>query len=127
MEGWINYIAHSFASTDGSLSQYEISFLTEKKIEVDENGKILITNQDEYRSTLKKLLFIFRRFGKDFDLKHSEPDLWRRLREIEKTRHLIVHPKDREQEIQISLREAEKCYETVSRTVDLLKEKIFDV
>jgi hypothetical protein len=125
LEGWINYIAYSFVNTDHSLNQYEIALLTEKRIEVDDDGKIQITKQDEYRSTLKKLLFVFRRFGNDFDLKHNQADLWRRLREIEHIRNLIVHPKDTEHDIPISLKEAEKCYDTVQTTIDLLKEKIY--
>ena len=69
MEGWVNYIAYSFAQTDPSLGQYEISFLKEKKIEIDQNGIIRISKQDEYRPTLTKLVFILRRFGNNFDLR----------------------------------------------------------
>lgn len=127
MEGWINYISNSFAKTDHSLNEYEISFLIEKKIEVDEKGLIKIVKQDEYHPTLKKLVFIFRRFGNNFDVKSLQPDLWKNLKEIEATRHSIVHPKDREHDIQISLKEAEKCYDTVLATVDLLKEKIYNL
>jgi len=126
LEGWINYISTSFAKTDHTLSQYEISFLIEKRIEVDEKGLINITKQDDYHPALKKLVFIFRRFGKNFDLKYSRPELWRDLKEIEATRHSIVHPKDREQSMKVSLEEAEKCHKTVLTTINLLKEKIYD-
>lgn len=126
MEGWVNYIAHSFAEADTSLTKYELSFLKEKKIDVDEDGIIRITNQDEYRPTLTKLVFIFRRFGNDFDLKHSLPDLWRQLKEIERIRHSIVHPKTRDEELYLSLEDAEKCLNVVVQVSNLLKEKIYD-
>ena len=126
LEGWINYVGTSFARTDRTLSQYEVSFLTEKRIEIDDRGLISITKQDDYHPALKKLLFIFRRFGRDFDFKHSKPDLWRELKEIEAIRHSVVHPRSREQGTKVSLEEAEKCYETVLTTINLLKEKIFD-
>ena len=126
MEGWVNYIAYSFAEADHSLTEYEISFLKEKKIEVDEDGIIRITNQDEYRPTLTKLVFILRRFGDNFDLKHSLPDLWRQLKEIERIRHSIVHPKTRDEELYLSLEDAEKCLDVVVKIVNLLKERIYD-
>lgn len=126
MEGWINYIAYSFAQTDHSLSEYEVSFLKEKKIEIDENGIIRITKQDEYHPTLTKLVFILRRFGNNFDLRNTMPDLWHDLKEIEKIRHSIVHPKTREQEVCISLKDAEKCFDAVVKMVNLLKEKIYE-
>jgi len=106
MEGWINYIAHSFAQTDSSLTKYEISFLREKKITVDENGLVQITNQDEYRPTLTKLVFVLRRFGTSCDLKQNLPDLWRRLKVAEQTRHSIAHPKTRDQELKLGLQDA---------------------
>jgi len=126
LEGWINYIAHSFADAASSLSEYEISFLKEKKIMVDEDGILRITEQDEYRPTLTKLVFILRKFGDNFDLKHSLPDLWRRLKEIEKIRHSIVHPKTRDEELNIELDDAANCYTTVIELVDLLKEQIYE-
>jgi len=126
MEGWVNYIAHSFAEADHSLTKYEISFLKEKKIEVNGDGIIRITNQDEYRSTLTKLVFVFRRFGDNFDMKHNLPDLWRRLKEIEQIRHSIVHPKTRNEELLLSLEDAEKCFNVVVELVNLLKERIYD-
>jgi len=123
LEGWINYIAYSFAENDSSLTEYEVSFLKEKKIEVDDNGTVKITNQNEYRRTLTKLVFILRRFGKEFDLKKSLPGLWAELKRIEKIRHTIVHPRTREEEAHLSLGEAEKCYKLVVKIVDLLKKK----
>lgn len=126
LEGWINYTSTSFARTDPTLNQYEISFLTEKRIEVDDRGLINVTKQNEYHPALKKLLFVFRRFGDNFDLKCLKPELWSDLKGIEATRHSIVHPKDREQDTRVSLKEAEKCYETISATINLLREKIYD-
>jgi len=126
LEGWINYIAKSFAETDHSLSMYEIAFLKEKRLEVTEDGIVRLTNQDEYRSTLTKLVFILRKFGGDFDLKHSQPDLWRELKEIEQMRHGIMHPKTREQEIRLNIKDAEKCFNVTVKLVNLLRDRIFE-
>lgn len=125
MEGWINYIAFSFAETDSLLTMYEISFLKEKKIEIDDNGMIRVSNQDEYQSTLTKLLFLFQRFGGNFNLKSEEPNLWREIKEIEQIRHAIVHPKTRDEEISINLSDAERCYAIINKTIDLLKVRIY--
>ena len=125
MEGWINYVAYSFAKADQTLNPFEVAFLLEQRIEVDENGEIKLLKHPEFHSTLTKLLFIMKKFGNNFDFKHSEDDLWRNLMEIQKTRHSIVHPKDREQDFTLTLRNTEKCYETIVKTVELLKDKIF--
>jgi len=124
MEGWVNYIAYSFARTDNTLSKYENAFLREKKIEMDKNAIIRITNQDDYKPTLKKLLFVLRRFG-DYNLKQNQPDLWNDLMDMERIRHSIIHPKTRDEEMNMTLNDAEKCRKVILRIIDLLKEKIF--
>lgn len=125
MEGWINYISYSFAKADRSLNQYEVAFLVEKKIEVDESGMIRIRKQDEYHPTLTKLVFILHKFGNNFDIKKELPSLWHELKEAERVRHSIVHPRTREQEVCISLKDAEECFAVVTKTVNLLKREIY--
>ena len=124
MEGWVNYIAYSFARTDNTLSKYEVAFLREKKIEMDKNAIIRITNQDDYKPTLKKLLFVLQRFG-DYNLKQNQPSLWNDLKDMERIRHSIVHPKTRDEELNLRLEDAEKCHKTTLQIIDVLKDKIF--
>lgn len=126
LEGWVNYICYSFTTTDRSLSDFEIAFLTEKKIVVNKNGLLEITNQDEYRPTLTKLLFILQRFGNSYDLKHDEDDLWRQLKELESFRHSIIHPKSREADIDMDIDYVEKCFDLITKVIHIVKEKIFD-
>ena len=125
LEGWINYASHSFASTDRTLTEFEVAFLKEKRIEIDDDGLLKITNQDAYEPTLKKLLYILQKFGNGFDLRHSMPDLWRELKEVESKRHALVHPKNREIEIQLDIADAEKCFNTIRNTIEIVKTKIY--
>jgi hypothetical protein len=123
LEGWINYISYILSEKNPDITLYEKAFLKEKSIEVDENGKIIITNRDDYKPTLKKLLFIMNLFS--FDLKHNEPELWRRLKEIENKRNNIVHPKNREDYVEIDYKNAEDCYTAVEQVINLTKKIVF--
>jgi hypothetical protein len=123
-EGWINYISSSYAAHDNTIviSQFEKSFLLEKKIEVNNNGEIQITNQDKYENTCKKLQFILKRFG-NYDLKKSDPCLWADLKKIERIRNLLVHPK-KSTDKKIDLDDAKFCLKTITKVIEILKEKI---
>jgi hypothetical protein len=125
LEGWINYISSSFAEIDTTLSQYEIAFLKERKIQVNEDGLIEISNQDDYKPTTTRLLFILQKYGGRYDLKHENPDLWRRLREAEKTRHSLVHPKRVDEDMSLDLKNAEEFLETINEVIQMLRRKIY--
>jgi hypothetical protein len=124
MEGWVNYIAYSFAKTDNTLTKYEKAFLIEKKIEVDNNGDVRITNQDDYKPTMKKLIFVMKKYG-NYNLKTGQPTVWSDLKNMERKRHSIVHPKTRNEEFNLELTDAEKCCETILQVINLLKEKVY--
>lgn len=126
LEGWINYVAYSFAQTDPSLSKYEIAFLLEKKILINKNGLVEQTNQDEYKPTLTKLLFLLQRFGGDYDLKHSDNDVWRKLKVIESIRHSIVHPKSQEEELEVDIPLVEMSTQAIQEVIQIIKDKIYN-
>lgn len=124
LDGWIKYISYSFLEIDPSLTEFEKAFLTEKKIDVNDNGEIEIFNTDHYKPSLLKLQYIFKKFG-DYDLKHLEPDIWRNLNEIQSKRNLLVHPKTRDEDLVINYDSAENCYNTINEVISLFKTKIF--
>jgi len=125
LEGWINYISSSYADQENTseINQYEKAFLLEKKIEIDDNGDIQITNQDKYENSCKKLQFILKKFG-CYDLKRMDSSLWSDLKKIERIRNLLVHPKKSSDE-KISLEDAEFCLNTITKIVEILKSKIY--
>ena len=125
LEGWINYTGESFASTDGTLSEYEIAFLKEKRIQIGDSGTVEVTNTDAYESTLRKLVFICRRFGQRVNFKESQPDLWRELKNVEKIRHAIVHPKNRDTDLDLGVDAAEKCNKVIRDTIQVLQRSIY--
>jgi len=126
LEGWLNYISSSFAEQDDSsvLNQYEKAFLLEKKIEIDDNGDIQITNQDKYENTTKKLQFILKKFG-NYDIKNNDPKLWSDFKKFEKIRNILVHPKRNSSDKKISLDDAEFCLNTITQIIQILKDKIY--
>lgn len=123
-EGWINYLASSFADHNAhvEITQYEKAFLLEKKIEINDNGDIQITRQDKYENTCKKLQFILKRFG-NYDIKRDNPQLWSDLKNIEEIRNLLVHPK-KTKDKKIDLKDAEFCLKTITKVIEILKQKI---
>jgi hypothetical protein len=125
LEGFLNYIALSFSKTKSSdLSDFEKAFLLEKKIEINEKGRVILSNQDKYESTTKKLIFIFNKFG-NYDIKKNNPKFWDDFKNCEKLRNALVHPKKRDELYLINLKEAESTYKTISLLIDLLKTRIF--
>jgi len=124
LEGWIKYVSMSFIDVYPDLSLYEKAFLLEKRLEINENGDILITNSDSYKPALLKLQYIFKKFG-SYDFKHEEDDLWMKLNEIQKKRNELVHPKTREKDLVINYDSAENCYKNINKVIEIIKNKIF--
>jgi len=124
LEGWIKYISYSFMNIQSDISLFEKAFLMEKRIEINENGEIEIQQSDIFYPTLKKIQYIFLKIGQ-YDLKHENSDLWRRLYEIQRKRNEIVHPNTREEDLVINYDYAAICYNTIKETINLLIEKIY--
>jgi hypothetical protein len=125
LEGWVNYISVSFAYLNNlQISEFERAFLQEKRIEIDDAGDVKITNQDNFQKTSKKMVFILKKFG-NYDILKEKQKLWSDFKELERIRNALVHPKKREEEVIVSLRDAERCFEVIDNLVNTLKDKIY--
>jgi len=126
LEGWINYISLSFIEQKNSslLNSCEKAFLMEKKIEIDNQGNFQITKQDKYENTTKKLQFILNKFG-NYDIKSNDPQLWSDFKKFEKIRNSLVHPKHNSNDNQITLNDAEFCFNTITKIIQTLKDRIY--
>ena len=93
------------------LELHEIAFLEEKEWKLDNDGEFQYVTA--YQSTAKKMLFILNRFSSYGAKKFRQQKLWNRLKEAEKRRNNLIHPKGK-----ITTREYEsKVSISVNKTV----------
>ncbi len=124
LEGWVNYVCSDFAKLpEPKLSAYERAFLMEKRISITEDGEVHISNQDSYQKTLAKLCYVLKKFGGYSFPKDS--DLWRQLKEAQRIRHCLVHPKMGAPDIRIDARAARLFLDVTKQTILLLASKIY--
>lgn len=98
VEAFINYIGDTLAQ--GEIFQpYEIAFLTDKRFN-SSKGTFRILEEMEYHKLDDKLKFLVCKFVPDFDFV-STP-CWSRLLEFKKLRDSITHPRQDEDEIDIT-------------------------
>jgi len=115
VEAFINYIGDTLAQ--GEIFQpYEIAYLTDKKFDVS-GGTFQILEQIEYHRLEDKLKFLICKFIPDFDFV-STP-CWSCLLTFKKFRDTITHPRQDEDEIDIT--EYKKKIETgLSSAIELM-------
>ncbi len=97
-EAFINYVGDTLIQGE-TIKPYEISFLSDKKFDI-QGGTFQILEQTEYHRLEDKLRFLILKFIPDFDFKHDPS--WCRLLELKKFRDKITHPRQDEDEIEIS-------------------------
>ena len=115
VEAFTNYIGDTLAQGE-TIEPYEIAFLTDKKFDVS-GGTFQIIEQTEYHRLEDKLKFLICRFVPDFDFV-STP-CWSRLLEFKKFRDNIMHPRQDEDEIDIT--EYKKKIETgLSSAIEIM-------
>lgn len=98
VEAFINYIGDTLAQGE-TFQPYEIAFLTDKKFNAS-RGAFRILEEIEYHKLDDKLKFLVCKFIPDFDFV-STP-CWSRLLEFKKLRDKITHPRQDEDEIDIT-------------------------
>ena len=98
VEAFINYIGDTLAQGE-TFQPYEIAFLTDKRFDVSE-GAFRLLEEIEYHRLDDKLKFLVCKFVPDFDFV-STP-CWSRLLEFKKFRDSITHPRQDEDEIDIT-------------------------
>ena len=98
VEAFINYIGDTFAQGE-TFQPYEVAFLTDKRFNVSK-GAFQILEEIEYHRLYDKLKFLICKFVPDFDFV-STP-CWSRLLEFKKLRDNITHPRQDEDEIDIT-------------------------
>ena len=115
VEAFINYIGDTLAQGE-TFQPYEIAYLTDKKFDVS-GGTFQILEQIEYHRLEDKLKFLICKFVPDFDF-FSTP-CWSRLLEFKKFRDTITHPRQDEDEIDIT--EYKKKIETgLSSAIEIM-------
>lgn len=89
-EGWINKTCFDFAKTYNDLTEHEIAFLLEKRVEL-KDGNFKKTNSDKFESVENRLEFLLKRIG-NYSIDKSTQH-WNSFKNIKKIRDTIVHPK----------------------------------
>lgn len=98
VEAFINYIGDALAH--GEIFQpYEIAYLNDKKFDVL-GGAFQMLEQMEYHKIEDKLKFLIYKFVPDFDF--ASTACWSRLLEFKRFRDNITHPRQDEDEIDIT-------------------------
>lgn len=124
LEGWINCVCSDFATLpERKLSKYERAFLMEKRIDIDEDGHLGISRQDSYQKIQTKLCYILRKFGNYSIPKDS--NLWRQLKEVQRIRHSLVHPKISGVNFKMDDPTAKLFLDVTRQTILLLSSKIY--
>ena len=59
------------------------------------------------------------------NFKQSQPDLWGEIKNVEKIRHAIVHPKNRDTDLDLGVDAAEKCNKVIRDTIQVLQRSIY--
>jgi hypothetical protein len=98
VEAFINYIGDILAQGE-TFQPYEVAYLTDKKFDVS-GGIFQILEQIEYHRLEDKLKCLICKFVPDFDFV-SIP-CWSRLIDFKKFRDNITHPRQDEDEIEIT-------------------------
>jgi hypothetical protein len=125
LEGWVNYVCSDFSKLDNDkINLWEQAFLSEKRVEISEEGTFLISSQDNFQPTSTKLCFLFTRFG-GYSFRKNRENLWSDLKKIEDIRNSIVHPSSGKKEILVNCKIAEEALNVTKQTVELLKDKIY--
>jgi len=115
VEAFINYIGDTLAQGE-TFPTYEIAYLTDKKFDVS-GGTFQILEQIEYHRLEDKLKFLICKFVLNFDFVYTP--CWSRLLEFKKFRDNIMHPRQDEDEIDIT--EYKKKIETgLSSAIEIM-------
>jgi hypothetical protein len=115
VEAFINYIGDTLSQGE-TLRSYEIAYLTDKKFDIS-GGTFQMLEQVEYHRIEDKLKFLICKFVPNFDFV-STP-CWSRLLEFKKFRDYITHPRQDEDEIDIT--EYKKKIETgLSSAIEIM-------
>lgn len=115
VEAFINYIGDTLAQGK-TLQPYEIAFLTDKKF--DFLGRTFqIFEQMEYHKLEDKLKFLICKFVPDFDFEHTP--CWSCLLEFKKFRDTITHPRQDEDEINVT-EYKEKIEKGISSAIEIM-------
>jgi len=90
LESFINSISQTLSSSK-LLSDYEMSFLSDKKYELV-NDHFEISDQWEYHKCEKKLKFLLKKFNTDFNFETNK--CWSIFIELKRKRDELTHPRE---------------------------------
>jgi hypothetical protein len=115
MEAFVNFLGDGFAIAE-SLSSHERAFLNDKQFVVSP-ASATVVEKTRYYGLEDKLKFLIHKFVPGCELGASKD--WERFLEFKNFRDRLVHPKQVEEEIEVSVYK-QKLAEGMSGTINLM-------
>lgn len=123
LEAYTNYLSDILSKA--KIESHEKALLVDKELKLNEEG-VFVENRS-HSPTLKRILFILRKFS-DVDVdKFRQTDIWREIQNCEQIRNDLVHPKSmtrRYVEHQITIKKAEKFRSDVILFIKFVNKKV---
>ncbi len=128
IESFVNNRMQDFASLpEGMFTIHERGFLEEKQVEFmtkgDKAGTFCLGNKEAFRRLEDKILFLIAKSGKSGRVSRGT-SLWQQLEKIKNKRNSLTHPRGN-QEIKLSLKDAEKAIEVSKGVITLVSKEIW--
>ncbi len=121
LESYINSVSMVLLSGK-RLNSEERAFLDEREIKISDEGEIKLIKIRP--STTRKILFLLNYFSKIKAKNFKKLKIWGELKDFEELRNKIIHHKAKE-DINISLKKAEKYNLLVRKIINYINKKIF--
>lgn len=90
LEGFLNLVSRTAKSAHG-LKPHEVAFLREARFDMNDRGEFY--EKTTYNSTSSKILYLLARFSKKNVQDFKTTKTWSNIKDAEKIRDKLVHPK----------------------------------